>query len=130
MEEELRTLMVQEEIKQSDASIEAKIGNKRPASEDEKEFDKLHPEIPEDIFLADQEDKEQDDKDATLPEADDFTPELYNNYLMAKVLLPNGGKLVRAKVKSGKRDADGNPVGKSHSNLILESRPSDIEFPV
>jgi hypothetical protein len=128
-EEELRKATVQEEMKLLDTAIEAKIGNKRPASEVEKEFDKLHPEIPEDIFLGDQEDEESEENDASIREADDFTPESYDKYLTAEVMLPNGGELVRAKVTSRKRDVDGNPVGKSHSNPLLDSRLYDVEFP-
>jgi hypothetical protein len=41
-----------------------------------------------------------------MPEADDYTPELYEEYLTAEVLLPNMGTLTKAKW-----DADGNLVG-------------------
>jgi hypothetical protein len=102
-DKELLTPTVQEEIKQLDAAMDEKIGNKRPASEVfEKEFDKLHPEIPEDIFLPDQEDEEDESvkNDATVLEADDYTHESYNKYLRAEVLLPNSGELVRAKART------------------------------
>jgi hypothetical protein len=120
-DEELRTPDVQEEIKQLDLAIDEKIGNKRPASEVEKEFDKLHPEIPEDIFLPDREEEGDINNDASIPEADNYISESDDKYLTAEVLLPNGGELVRAKVKSRKRDADGLPVGKSNNNPILDS---------
>jgi hypothetical protein len=81
-------------MKQLDLEIEAKIGNKRPASKVKKEFDKLHPEIPEDVFFPEREVEGVEDKDASIPEADDFTPESYNKYLRVEVLLPDGGKLV------------------------------------
>jgi hypothetical protein len=35
---------------------------------------------------------------------------------------------VRAKVTSRRRDADGKPVGKSHSNPLLDSRLYDVEY--
>jgi hypothetical protein len=132
MEEELMTPTVQEEIKQLNAAIEKKIGNKRPASEVKKEFNNLHPEIPEDIFLPDQEDEEDKavKKDATVPEADDYMHESYDKYLTAEVLLPNGGELVRAKkVRARKWDHDGTPIGRSHSNPILDSHLYEVEFP-
>jgi hypothetical protein len=49
----------------------------------DKEFDKLHPKIPEDIFLPDQEDEEDETvkEDPTLPEADDYTHKSCNKYL-------------------------------------------------
>jgi hypothetical protein len=35
---------------------------------------------------------------ALMPEADEWTPETFDKYLAAEVLLPHGGELVRAKV--------------------------------
>jgi hypothetical protein len=112
--------MVKEEMRLLDESIKAFFGNKRPALEVEKNFDKLHPKTLTDKFLLVQDDEDTKENDATIPEANNFTPDSYNKYLTAEVLLPNGGKLVRAKVTSHKRDADGKPIGKSHSNPLLD----------
>ena len=54
----------------------------------------LFPQVPDDIFLPDAENGDHipvDEAD-TLPEADDFTPEEYDKYLTAEVLLLNMGK--------------------------------------
>jgi ribosomal protein L12E/L44/L45/RPP1/RPP2 len=48
---------------------------------------------------------------------------------MAEVLLPNGGDVTRAKVIGCKRDADGNPAGRRHSNPILDTREYEVQFP-
>jgi hypothetical protein len=50
--------------------------------------------------------------EASMPEADDFTPESYDEYLTAEVLLPNMGTVTKVKVIGQKRDQDGNPVGR------------------
>jgi hypothetical protein len=117
-DEELMTLTIQEEIKQLDAAIEKKIGSIRPALEVKKEFNKSHLKVPEDIFLLEQVDEEDEavKGDATVPEAVDCTHESYDKYLMVEVHLPNGGELVRAKVKACKWDHNGTPIRKSHSN--------------
>jgi hypothetical protein len=47
---------------------------------------------------------------ALMPEADKYTPETFNKYLVAKVLLPHGGELVRAKENGRKHTVDGTPV--------------------
>jgi hypothetical protein len=42
---------------------------------------------------------------ALMPEADEWTPETFDKYLAAEVLLPHGGELERAKVMGRKRAA-------------------------
>jgi hypothetical protein len=40
-----------------------------------------------------------------MPEADEYTPEAYDEYLTAEVLLPNMGTVTKAKVIGRKRDS-------------------------
>jgi hypothetical protein len=83
-----------------------------------------------DVFLQDLEDElKPAEPDSTMPESDDYTPEAYDEYLTAEVLLPNGGDVTRAKVIGRKRDADGNPAGRRHSNPILDTRKYKVQFP-
>jgi hypothetical protein len=58
----------------------------------------------------------------TAPEADDWTPEAYNQFLSAQVLLPRGDENQRGTMKRRKHDDDGNPIGLRHSNPILDTR--------
>jgi hypothetical protein len=48
---------------------------------------------------------------ALMPEADEWTPDTFDKYLAAEVLLPHGGELVPAKVTGRKRASDGMPIG-------------------
>ncbi len=64
--------------------------------------------VPDDLF--DDEDEsylETGDPDADKPE--DFTPECYDEYLTAKVLLPQGGEASRATGVCRKQDHDSCP---------------------
>ena len=61
-------------------------------------------------------------------DADNYTPETFDAYLTASVLLPHGGELLKAQVVGQKRDANGNPVERAHSNLILDTREYEVEF--
>ena len=61
-------------------------------------------------------------------DADNYTPETFDAYLTASVLLPRGGELLKAQVVGQKRDANGNPVGQAHSNPILDTREYEVEF--
>ena len=69
------------------------------------------------------------DKDFLQPEADDFDAETYDNYISAQVLLPKGDSLVSGQVMKRKRDENGNPIGKSNSNPLLDTRVYEVQFP-
>jgi len=86
------------------------------------------PEAPEYIFDS-EENVDPVEPEATMLDADDFTPEAYDQYLLAEVLLPQGGELRKAKVSARVRDKDGLPVGKRHSNPLLDTREYEVTFP-
>ena len=56
------------------------------------------------------------------------TPEVNENYVNASVMLPRGKKYARGKVIGRKRDADGNAVGRTNDNPILDTRKYHVEF--
>ncbi len=64
-----------------------------------------------------------------VPEMDDFTPESYDEYLTAQILLPVGGEMAKGQVIKRRRDHNGRPVGIRHSNLILDTREYEVQFP-
>jgi hypothetical protein len=122
--------VIQAQIAELDASIREKIGDSIPENEVDKDLAGRYPEVPEDIFL-DEQDNEHDpaETEATQLEADDYTPEAFDEYLTAEVLLPSMGVITKATVKSRKRDADGSPIGQRHNNPILDTRQYEVEFP-
>lgn len=99
-----------------DKEINPKLGSEEPLPEDEL-FDNEHDPATEPFK-----------KDAFRLEANDFTPEGYDNYLSAKVLLPRAGKEFHATVKARKRDANGNPIGKRNENPLLDTREYEVKF--
>ena len=58
----------------------------------------------------------------------EVTPEIGDNYLSAEISIPRGGSMVKGRVKSRKRDADGNPIGRADANPILDTRAYIVEF--
>jgi hypothetical protein len=65
----------------------------------------------------------------TTPEADDFTPKSYDEYLLAQVSLPIDGDLLRGEVIRRTRDPNGRPIGTRNTNPILDTREYDVQFP-
>ena len=98
-EDEMADPVVQARIAELDASIKEKIGDTISEEEVEPDLVGLFPEVPNDIFLPDH-DVEFDpaEPEAAMPEADNYTPEKYDKYLTAEVLLPNMGTVTKAKV--------------------------------
>ena len=72
---------------------------------------------------------ENGDGQTRAPDVEDVTPEAYDLYLNAEVLLPRGDGLKTGKVKRRKRDADGELRGLANNNPILDTRTYEVEFP-
>ena len=51
----------------------------------------------------------------------EITPEMGDNYLSAKIMLPCGGTMVKGPVATHKRNRDGNPIWLADSNPILDT---------
>ena len=68
--------------------------------------------------------------DDNIKEADDFSPEITDeNFLNMELALPRDGEEpAYARVRKRMRDDNGNPVGRAHSNPILDTRMFEVEF--
>jgi hypothetical protein len=111
-----------------DKAINEKIGKFRTDKEVDEELGMLF-ESSGDLYDGDLDpfdEIEAAEEAALMPEADDWTPETFDKYFVAEVLLPHVGELVRAKVTGRKRAADGTPVGVAHSNPILDTREYEV----
>ncbi len=71
--------------------------------------------IPDYDFYDDDHDLDPDHGDLEV------TPEMGTNYLNEEIYLPWWGALVKGHVTSRKRDKDGNPVGLTNANPILDT---------
>jgi hypothetical protein len=89
------------------------------------------PDVPDDVFDDDEDEgrTKTGDTAGAVDETDDHTPESYDEYLTAQVLLPHGGEAKKATVIGRKRDHDGRPVGRRHANPLLDTRLYEVEFP-
>ena len=95
--------------------------------------DKPNPEQWADLLEQDEDFREEFQRvydDETIPEADDYTPEvLEDTYLNMEVALPRddeGPELAR--VTKRLRDANGLPIGTANDNPILDTRIYEVEY--
>ena len=126
--EEKQTLEVQSLSEELHASVKSKIGDHRTDdNEVNQELEDILPEPDEDIYLED--DTEEEEKtENRRSEADEYTPEAFDNYLNAEVMLPRGGENLKATIIKRSKNADGIPTGTASSNPILDTREYVARF--
>ena len=117
---------VQLQMAELDASIRERIGDD---VEDEAIDDAIGvPQVPMDLF-EDDNTLEPVEPEAAMPEADEYTPEAYDQYLAAELLLEQSGTLQKGVVKRRKVDDGGRPIGIRNSNPMLDTREYEVKFP-
>lgn len=127
--EERQSLPVQAMLKQLYDSVESKIGDHRTDNlAVEGELDMILPEPDEQLFDDDPTEEEELDKKQRRSEADEYTPELFDKYINAQVLLPRGGENQLATVVKRCRNMDGIPTGTANDNPILDTREFIARF--
>jgi len=79
------------------------------------------------MYLEDVKDSvyEPNELGAEMPEVDAYD---LDAFLQAQVQLPKGDGYRSATVMRRKHDADGNPIGRAHSNPILDTRIFGLQF--
>jgi len=63
-----------------------------------------------------------------LEEADEIQHEAYDRYITARVCVPKGGEMAYGTVKNRKRRLDGDLMGRSNANPILDTSIYEVEF--
>ncbi len=74
------------------------------------------------------EDGAVEDDNLCRSDADDYTPEAFDQYLTAEIVTDRGGDVLRGTVKSRKRNHDGKPIGSSNPNPLLDTRENLVCF--
>ena len=86
------------------------------------------------LRLEDIDEDDPDNEDANdgsnyqAPEQDDYTPETFDQYLGAELLLPHGDQMITGRVVKRARGQDGNPIGIRNNNPLLDTREYVVEF--
>jgi hypothetical protein len=111
------------DIKEMDLQIHQHIGD--VDDEAKYDLDDIPDEMLEDIETPEYEPM---DPESSMPDADEWDAEAYDQYITAEVRLPKGDQEVLGQVIARKRDADGNPIGKSNANPILDTRLYQVKF--
>jgi len=118
---------VQTAMARLDKAIEDKIGDHWKDAEVMEDFPGM-PQIPNDIFIEDDPMTEPLYVQSGVPEADEWTPEQFDEYLTAEVLIGHGDEQKRGVVKKRVRDDEGNPLGTRNKNPILDTREYEVQF--
>jgi hypothetical protein len=63
-----------------------------------------------------------------LAEADEIQHEAFDKYVSARVYMPQGDQFSYGIVRRRKRDSDGNLIGRSNANPLLDTSVYEVEF--
>ena len=89
----------------------------------------MEPTIYEDIVDLDPDNDEPIEEESLMADIEDFkSPDAYDQYISASVMLPKYDGFVRAKLKGWKRDPDDNLLGARHSNPFLDTHVYEVKF--
>ena len=72
--------------------------------------------------------KQDPEPEPDILEADDIQHEAFDKYISAKVCLPRSGNMAIGTVKKRSKDEDGNLVGKSNANPLMDTAVYEVEF--
>ena len=114
----------QTDIRELHESINAKIGNDKSDRDVAQEIGDDHFAL-HDLFMESDDDYAHADaalNDLRRPEADDYSPEAFDEYLKAEIKATRGDALLRGTVIGRKRDRDGLPTGRANPNPLLDTR--------
>ena len=111
IEEMLKSINENIGEKRSDEEVAIELGDEQfPRAENSGDWN--------DAFEND----EVEENDFQRSDADDYTPEAFDQYLSAEIVADRGGDLLRGTVKSRKRYFEGKPIGSSNPNPLLNTR--------
>jgi hypothetical protein len=65
----------------------------------------------------------------TMPEGDAFTVDAFDKYIGAQLQLPLHDAMSSGTVVARKRDHEGDPIGRSNANPLLDTRVYEVKFP-
>ena len=96
-----------------DTDIGEKLGHKASAKYFESYLEIVTPTL----------DRYKDDKEKKthMPEVDGITTEAMDNYIGAEIIISHGDTVAQGSVRRRKRDVEGNTIGRSNRNTILDT---------
>jgi hypothetical protein len=115
-----------EELKTLDTALTAKFGD--PVNPNEETDDHGY-DINAQILDTETPQYEPWKPEAQMPEADEWEPDAYDQYISAQVILPTQDGQALGTVTVRKKDLHGNPIGISNKNPILDTRVYEVTFP-
>jgi hypothetical protein len=61
-------------------------------------------------------------------EADEFTPEGYDEYIGAQLMIPRPDGRIQGRIAKRSKDNDGNPIGRRNDNFLLDTRKYKVDL--
>ena len=122
--EELSNDEVKKKLEAYETMLKDKLGERyKPLPEDDEDVEETTPQY-EPYEPIEPDDTAPDE----LAEADEIQHEAFDKYISARVYMPQGDQLSYGTVRRRKRDSDGNLIGRSNDNPLLDTSLYEVEF--
>ena len=83
----------------------------------------------ENAFYIDDEDEGLEPEEPNdIPEIDEYTPEGYDEYIGAQMIIPRPDGRIQGKIVKRMKGNDGNPIGRRNDNPLLDTRQYEVEL--
>jgi hypothetical protein len=83
----------------------------------------------ENAFYIEDEDKAMEPEEPNeVEEADEYTPESYDEYVGAQVMIPRPDGRIQGRITKRAKLEDGNPTGRRNNNYLLDTRMYEVEL--
>ena len=63
-----------------------------------------------------------------IPEVDDITPEVMDNYIGTEIMIYHGDVVAQGSVRRREHDVEGNTIGRANINTIIDTGTYEVKF--
>jgi hypothetical protein len=80
------------------------------------------------FYIDDNEEVTDPEEPNNMAEADKFTPEGYDEYIGAQIMVPLPDGRMQGKIVKRAKDNDGNPIGRRNNSYLLDTRQYEVKL--
>jgi hypothetical protein len=80
------------------------------------------------FYIDDEEDEYEPEEPSEIQDAEEYTPEGFDEYIGAQIILPRHEGRITGKIIKRAKGNDGNPIGRRNDNPFLDTRQYEVEL--
>jgi hypothetical protein len=80
------------------------------------------------FYIEDEDEAMEPEEPNEVEEADEYTPEAYDEYVGAQVMIPRPDGRIQGRITKRAKGEDGNPIVRRNNNYLLDTRRYEVEL--